>query len=376
MAGWFRPEPMPRGTATEAPAGRPAWALARRRTCPDRLRARRSAGTNSDRRGRARRARRSIFHAASGRTRRGAALDTCGEFAADAFRGDGRDQVAAAGQGHRPVREVTPGRSTAGREVAGVTTASRGRGQAAGGGSLVERAPFDLGACPRVRARQRTGDARGACVPARCCPSAGRSSCRRSVLPTMYVRVAIDCGRDERRRRRARRSASELARGRVGRRSAVRGAAGRHGAGRPRGVLGGASARARRGAAFSRACSRRRSTASAAACTSARRSARGGRGREPGRRVDRFGSRQWSRRGWLRLTAPRGDGLPGASGGRGRLARAGGAGAGRRRHIEIARTGVPVPARSRRSRVGDAVVFDGRAARRLRRDAAWPGRRA
>ena len=77
----------------------------------------RRAGADSHRRRCARRHGDPAFQRRRRARGRGAALDTRGEFAADAVRGDGRDQVAAAGQGNRAVHGGAAGRPTRGDEA-------------------------------------------------------------------------------------------------------------------------------------------------------------------------------------------------------------------------------------------------------------------
>ena len=109
---------------------------------PRRFGARRRAGANSHRRGCARGHGDPAFQRRRRACRRGAALDTRGEFAADAVRGDGRDQVAAAGQGHRPVHD-------------GVRSTRRSRGPA------TSREPAKAGRRPRRNGRGPAGERAG-----------------------------------------------------------------------------------------------------------------------------------------------------------------------------------------------------------------------
>ena len=142
MAGWFRAEVAARPDCVTA-VGRVAAARAVDRVLMA-VRSRRRAGADSHRRRRARRDGDSALQPPPGRTCRGAALDTRGEFAADAVRGDGRDQVAAAGQG------IAAAASKRGEARARSATNAASAMDGAGSG---DRRAVRSRSCPRVNVR-------------------------------------------------------------------------------------------------------------------------------------------------------------------------------------------------------------------------------
>ena len=183
MAGWFRSEsaaaPAGKTTAVSGPSGASAARAVDRilvGSGPDGAQARirigsgALAGTGDPAVERRRRA-----------CRRGAALDTRGDFAADAVIGDGRDQVAASGQGHRSVHDgVRRTLGRAARRRRGSRRRRRRRPRRNGRGPAGERAGVRPGDLSARRALVRRAPRARRCGRARRCRRSGRSGCRRS----------------------------------------------------------------------------------------------------------------------------------------------------------------------------------------------------
>ena len=230
---------------------------ARCRSGADGLRARRCAGAHSHRRGRARRdgdparpARRPartveaqlLTHAASSRQTLSVVMDEIRSRLRD--RGIVLSASAAGG--------AVDARTSRGRR----RRRRRGRPRAGGAGGVepLNATPFDLGACPRVRARQARAT-RAALRPAPCCPSgmvggaaAARSGDDDGSRASMRTGPAATASSS--RSASVRRAVASVVE------AVFAGAAGRLGAGRRRGVLGGACARARPSGGVLAACSR------------------------------------------------------------------------------------------------------------------------
>ena len=252
------------------------------------------------------------------------------------------------------------------RDVGGGRRATRGAAvRRPGGVGPVNARPFDLGTCPRVRARQ----ARATRAALRACALLPeRWSVEMPPLGSATMTFAgIRCGTGSNRRRRA---GGELRRGRaVGSASSrsfaarlvdtVLGGGGVFSTAR---AVGPAEAWRSRRRARARVRSHRRQPATRPAAGRA-----SGRDRRVWRR-SRSVSRRWSASGWLRLTPPAGELLPridGADVWRARAGRIPVTGS-----VEIAATGVPAGAFAGVA-VGDAVVFDGVRAAAFAAGGAW-----